>query len=61
MSIRFVYTPRFVGTALNATKQTLAMVKNAATRRLNAIVTATRAQKSLDERDASGSFSEDAF
>jgi hypothetical protein len=61
MSIRFVYTPRFVGTALNATKQTLAMVKHAATRRLNAIVTATRVQKSLDERDASGSFSETAF
>ncbi len=53
MSIRFVYSPRFVGVALNATKQTLSMAKHAATRRLNAIVTATRAQKSLAERAAS--------
>jgi hypothetical protein len=60
MSIRFVYTPRFVGTALNATKQTLAMVRNAATRRLNAIVTATRVQKTLDERSAAGSFGSSA-
>jgi hypothetical protein len=56
MSIRFVYTPRFVGAALNATAQTLSMVKHAATRRLNAIVTATRAQKTLTERTAAGSF-----
>jgi hypothetical protein len=56
MSIRFVYTPRFVGAALNATAQTLSMVKHAATRRLNAIVTATRAQKTLTERSAIGSF-----
>jgi hypothetical protein len=56
MSIRFVYTPRFVGVSLNATKQTLAMAKHAATRRLNAIVTATRAQKTLTDLTATGSF-----
>jgi hypothetical protein len=60
MSIRFVYSPRFVGTALNATRQPLSMVKHAATRRLNAIVTATRVQKSLDERSAAGSFGSSA-
>ncbi len=60
MSIRFVYSPRFVGTALNATKQALTMVKHAGTRRLNAIVTATRVQKSLDERSAAGSFGSSA-
>jgi hypothetical protein len=53
MSIRFVYTPRFVGVALNAAKQTLAMVKHAATRRLTVALSATRDQIALTERAAS--------
>jgi hypothetical protein len=56
MSIRFVYTPRFVGTALNATTRTLAMVKHAATRRLTVALSATRDQITIADYAASGSF-----
>jgi hypothetical protein len=57
MSFRFVYSPRFVGTALNATKQTVALVKHAATRRLTVALSATRAQKTLAEHTAGGPIS----
>jgi hypothetical protein len=57
MSIRFVYSPRFVGVALNATARALAMVKHAATRRLTVALSATRAQKTLTERTAGGPIS----
>jgi hypothetical protein len=56
MSIRFVYTPRFVGVALNAAKQTLAMVRNASVFRNHYNANATRSQKSLTENSAIGSF-----
>jgi hypothetical protein len=56
MSLRFSYTPRFVGVALNATKQALSMVRNAAVFRKHFSLAATRDPLDLAARDATGSF-----
>jgi hypothetical protein len=52
MSIRFVYVPRYIGVALNATKQALSLTRLAAVMRQHYSVSATRRELDLVRRNA---------
>jgi hypothetical protein len=52
MSLTFAYVPRFIGVSVFASAQSFLMVRSAAVVRKHYSASATRAQKSLTETDA---------